>query len=153
MQNNIGEFLKEVIVNQGFMIKDFAKEYKTTPTHMSDILSKKDISTKIFRIAEPILGVKFKIISSLNEESNTNEESSPLAKVKQNGNGGRPITFKQDNKKIEFESLNTANTNIYLKEIEGLKALLSSKEEVIKSKDQIIKSKDDLIQTLIANKI
>ncbi len=154
MQNHIGEFLKQVIVNQGFAIKDFASLYKTTPSHMSDILAKKDISTSIIRKAEPILAVKFKLISSIDadNELDIHDESSQFAKIKASV-GGRPPEFKRSKMLSESNSLTAQDVNHYLKEIEGLKALLSSKDEIIKSKDQIIKLKDELIRGLNSNKI
>ena len=81
MNAHVGDYLKEIIVNQGFKIKDFAIAYKTTPTHMSDILAKKDINTSIIRKSESILGLDLSIVTTL-ESHQIGEESIKYAKVK-----------------------------------------------------------------------
>lgn len=145
MNAHVGDYLKEIIVNQGLKIKDFAAAYKTTPTHMSDILAKKDINTSIIRKSESILGLDFSIVTSL-ENLKISEGAIPYVKTKNIHTGGRPVEFTIKKQTIEENKGN--NNELYIKEIESLKALLSMKDEIIRSKEQIIKSKDDLIQTL-----
>ncbi|MBB6002770.1 hypothetical protein [Arcicella rosea] len=144
MQKHVGDYLKQIVVNQGIQIKDFANIYGTSAPHMSDILSKKDLSTRILRKFESLLHIEFSLTSSLNNNELLNEKSIQYAKIK-NSAGGRPPEFKHRNTQEAITSI-TVNQEVLLKEIEGLKALLASK-------DQLIKSKDDLIQALTANKI
>lgn len=143
MQEHVGDFFKEVIVNQGLAIKDFASLYSTTPSHMSEILGKKDINTSIIRRVEDILKIDFKLVSSIDKGSQI-EQSSQYSRIRQEVITGRPIAFK--NKLTVEVNPPVTNPEVLIKEIEGLKALLASK-------DEIIKSKDDLIHTLLANKI
>lgn len=143
MQAHVGDYFKEVIVNQSLAMKDFAGLYKTTPSHLSEILGKKDLNTSIIRKFETILDMDFRLVTGF-EKANVNEQAAQYARVRTDL-GGRPPEFKHKQTPDSILRVST-NTEVLMKEIEGLKALLASK-------DQIIKSKDDLIQTLIANKV
>lgn len=132
MQEHLGNYFKDVIVNQGFMIKDFATAYGTTPTHMSEILSKEDFNTSIIRKFEVLLKANFIIINSTKLIGSGNENEEIYANSIVKGKAGRPILMGKN--EINSQAL----LEVKEAEIKGLKQLLDSKDEVIKSKDQFI---------------
>ncbi len=132
MQEHLGNFFKEVIVNQGFMIKDFSTAYGTTPTHMSEILSKHDFNTLIIRKFEVLLKADFRLINSTRLIGSGHENDEVYANSSGKSKAGRPIIMGK----------NDINSQAVLEvkeaEIRGLKLLLDSKDEIIKSKNELI---------------
>jgi hypothetical protein len=132
MQEHLGNYFKELIVNEGLMIKDFATAYGTTPTHMSEILSKEDFNTSIIRKFEVLLKTNFMLINStkLIGQGNVGEDNYQYSISK--GKAGRPI----------LKGKTEGNTQALLEakdiEIRGLRQLLDSKDELIKSKNEFI---------------
>lgn len=133
MQQHLGNFFKDLIVNQGFMIKDFAMAYGTTPTHMSEILSKEDFNTSIIRKFEVLLKNNFRLINDTRLIGSGNENEENYASSVIRGKSiGRPILLGKN------ETNSQALLEVKEAEIRGLKQLLDSKDEIIKSKDQFI---------------
>ena len=132
MQEHLGNYFKEIIVNEGLMIKDFAVAYGTTSTHMSEILSKEDFNTSIIRKFEKLLKTDFRVINSTKMigQGNPIEDHyhTPIAK----GKSGRPVHLVKGNENY------VALLDVKETEIKGLRQLLDSKDEIIKSKNEFI---------------
>ena len=131
LPTNIGLYLKQLVVNQGFTIKDFAVEFGTTEGYMGEIFKKKDVSTSVIRQVQIVLNTSFTLTSELDytlsddfaKESKANQEPKK---------SGRPISFIAND-------LGSKNVAMHLKEIEGLKEQLRLKDEIISGKDMYIK--------------
>jgi len=127
---NVGHYLKQLVVNQGFTIKQFSKIYGTTEGYMGDIFDKEDVSTSVIRKMEEKLNTTFSLTSELDYTLNPDfvrEEKSNSDLMKM----GRPITFKA--KEIEKKDFNN-----YQKEIVSLREQLRLKDEIIAGKDELI---------------
>jgi transcriptional regulator with XRE-family HTH domain len=129
MQHHIGNYLKQLVVNQGFTIKKFAEIYDTKAAYMSEIFEKEDVSTKVIRQIGTALGIEFDLNSPLDHKliSLASEDSPEAYQVK---TAGRPITINMSKKKDK--------TDFYEKEIEYLRGELKSKEAIIAMKDELI---------------
>jgi ribosomal protein S19E (S16A) len=62
---NVGNYLRQLVVNQGFTIKEFSKIYGTTEVYMGDIFQKEDVSTSVIRKMEKTLNTSFLLTSEL----------------------------------------------------------------------------------------
>lgn len=127
---NVGQYLKQLVVNQGFTIKEFSKIYGTTEGYMGDVFDKEDVSTAVLRKMEEKLNTSFSVTSELDYTLSPDfvrEEKTAYDNIK----AGRPITFKT--KEIDKNDFNG-----YQKEILSLKEQLRLKDEIIAGKDELI---------------
>jgi transcriptional regulator with XRE-family HTH domain len=130
IQSNIGIYLKQLVVNQGFTIKEFASEFGTTEGYMGEIFKKEDVSTSVIRQVERVLNTSFTLSSELDHTLNEDyiKEGRVINEKKKSG---RPVSF-------GTRDLDKKDVEIYQKEIEGLKEQLRLKDEIISGKDKYI---------------
>ncbi len=130
IHSNVGHYLKQLVVNQGFTIKQFSKIYGTTEGYMGDIFEKEDVSTSVIRKMQEKLDTTFSLTSELDYTLSPDyirEEKTAYDSIK----SGRPIAFKI--KDIDRKDLNNCQ-----KEIMALKEQLRLKDEIIAGKDELI---------------
>lgn len=114
------------------MIKEFAVAYGTTPTHMSEILSKEDFNTSIIRKFEGLLKANFSIINSTKSIGSESLNEYCFQYSINSRKSGRPITVgKKDSQPQVLLEVREA-------EIRSLRQLLESKDEIIESKNEFI---------------
>lgn len=132
---HVGNYLKQLVVSQGFTIKDFSIRYGTTQGYMGEIFDhKEDVNTSVIRKVGSVLGVDFNLTSSIDKlliDGSGDERFMQKPII-----AGRPISM--EIRKVESENAT----------IEALRKELALKDETLRAKDEIIKAKEELIMML-----
>ena len=129
MQEHVGNYLKQLVVSQGFTIKDFATVYGTKAPYMSEIFEKEEVSTKVIRQVGVSLKINFTLTSSIDSQvfGGENEDGETI----QVRTSGRPITIMPPKKKGDKTELLEQEVEFLRKEIASKDALLAAKDELI----------------------